>query len=371
LHVNLFRGASSPPSAASRNQVRRGVKMPDVEFRALARGGLKLTTIGLGGTGLGNMYRAVDPEAAIATVHAAYAKGIRYFDTAPVYGFGLSETRLGQAIRSLPRKDIVISSKVGYDLVAIPPEELKPALWDKPPAIRADFDYSRDAVMRSIEGTLKRLGVDAVDMLAIHDPDEAIHFAAGEDPYARSRFKEAMDGAYPVLDELRSRGVVKAVGVGINQWQMLRDFVAAGRFDYFLLAGRYTLLEQDPLETLLPMCEKRGVKIVIGGPYNSGILATGPVKGATFNTKLAPEPVLQRVRRIAAVCAAHQVALPAAALQFPLAHTSVVSVIPGARSVAELRQNLDYLHQRIPSALWDDLKAEGLIEPSAPVPAGA
>lgn len=342
--------------------------MPEIEFRAVTNDGLKVTTMGLGGTGLGNMYRAVDVEAAVATVHAAYERGLRYFDTAPVYGFGLSETRLGLAIKSLPRKDIVISSKVGYDLVPIPPDELRPALWDQPPPFRADFDYSRDAVLRSLEGTLRRLGADYIDMVAIHDPDEAIHFAPGENPRAKSRFKEAMDGAYVVLDDLRSQGVIKAVGVGINQWQMLVDFVTAGRFDYFLLAGRYTLLEQEPLSTLLPLCEQRGAKIVIGGPYNSGVLATGAVAGATFNTRLAPEPVLARVRQLEAVCARHHVALPAAALQFPLGHASVVSVIPGARSVEELQQNLDYMRQKIPSVLWDDLKAEGLIEAAAPTP---
>lgn len=345
--------------------------MQKIEFRAVTPDGLNVTTMGLGGTGLGNMYRSVDIDAAIATVHAAFERGIRYFDTAPVYGFGLSETRLGQAIASLPRRDIVISSKVGYDLVPIPPEELKPTLWQDPPAIRADFDYSRDAVLRSLEGTLKRLGTDYVDMVAIHDPDEAIHFHAGEDPYARSRFREAMDGAYPVLDDLRSQGVIKAVGVGINQWQMLSDFVVAGRFDYFLLAGRYTLLEQEPLATLLPECERRGTKIVIGGPYNSGILATGAIKGATFNTRTAPQQVLDRVSRIEALCARHGVPLPAAALQFPLGHPLVVSVIPGARSVEELNQNLGYLHHRIPSALWTDLRNEGLLDRAAPLPGEA
>jgi len=342
--------------------------MPEIEFRAVTNGGLKVTTMGLGGTGLGNMYRAVEPEAAIATVYAAYARGIRYFDTAPVYGFGLAETRLGEAIKALPRGDIVISSKVGYDLVPIPQDQLKPALWDEPPAIRADFDYSRDAVMRSLEGTLRRLGTDYVDMVAIHDPDEAIHFLPGEDPYARSRFKEAMDGAYPALDDLRAQGVIKAIGVGINQWQMLSDFVVAGRFDYFLLAGRYTLLEQEPLSSLMATCEMRGTSIVIGGPYNSGILATGAVEGATFNTRTAPKAVVERVRRIAAICKEHNVDLPAAALQFPLAHPIVVSVIPGARSVAELEQNLGYMQQRIPPALWSDLKASSLIDPNAPIP---
>jgi D-threo-aldose 1-dehydrogenase len=317
------------------------------------------------------MYRAVDQDAAIATVHAAFENGVRYFDTAPVYGFGLSETRLGQAVKSLPRGDIVISSKVGYDLVPIPPAELKPTLWENPPAMRADFDYSHDAVMRSIEGTLKRLDTDYVDMLSIHDPDEAIHFGPGEDPFARSRFREAMDGAYPALDALRAQGVIKAVGVGINQWQMLSDFVVAGRFDYFLLAGRYTLLEQEPLATLLPLCEQRNTKIIIGGPYNSGILATGAVAGATFNTKPAPEQVLERVHRIEAVCAKYGVALPAAALQFPLGHPLVVSVIPGARSVEELQQNLDYMRQPIPASLWSDLKREGLVAPAAPLPHSA
>ena len=341
-----------------------------MESRTITRD-LKVTTMGLGGTGLGNMYRAVDTEAAIATVRAAYDAGIRYFDTAPVYGYGVSELRLGQAIKTLPRQEIVISSKIGYDLVPIRPEEQTPQLWAETGLYRAEFDYSRDAVMRSIEGTLKRLDVDYVDMISIHDPDEALHFAPGEDPYGKSRFKEAMEGAYPVLDDLRSQGVIKAVGVGINQWQMLRDFVVAGRFDYFLLAGRYTLLEQEPLDTLLPLCERRGTKIIIGGPYNSGILATGPVKGAFFNTRPAPERVLERVRRIAAVCAHHQVALPAAALQFPLGHPLVVSVIPGAQSVAEQDQNLAYMQEKIPSSLWTELKAQGLIEASAPVPAGA
>lgn len=333
--------------------------------------GLSVTTMGLGGTGLGNMYRSTDPLDAHATVQAAYENGIRYFDTAPVYGFGLAESRLGEAIKSLPRNEIVISSKVGYDLVPIPQSEMTRQLWDEAPPFRADFDYSRDGVLRSVESTLKRLGTDYVDMLAIHDPDEAIHFAPGEDPYARSRFREAMDGAYIVLDELRSQGVIKAVGVGINQWQMLSDFVVAGRFDYFLLAGRYTLLEQEPLSVLFPVCEERGTKIVIGGPYNSGILATGARNGATFNTRAAPAHVLDRVRRIEAVCDRHGIPLPAAALQFPLGHPAVVSVIPGARSVAELTQNLDYMRVNIPATLWNDLMAEGLVETGSPLPLGA
>jgi len=344
--------------------------MPAIDFRTVSKNGLRITTMGLGGTGLGNMYRNVDTEAALGTVHAAYAAGLRYFDTAPVYGLGVSETRLGQAIKSLPRGDIVISSKVGYDLVPIRPEEETPQLWINPGLYRAEFDYSKDGVKRSFESSLKRLDTDHIDMVAIHDPDEATHFGPGEDPYARSHFKEAMDGAYRVLDDLRSQGAIRAVGVGINQWQMLRDFVAAGDFDYFLLAGRYTLLEQEPLDSLLVECQKRNTKIVIGGPYNSGILATGPVKGAMFNTRPAPQRILNQVAKIQAVCQRHNVPMAAAALQFPLAHPVVASTIPGAQSIAEFQQNLDFMQSPIPAALWADLKSEGLMAANAPVPEG-
>ncbi|WP_321855744.1 aldo/keto reductase [Paraburkholderia tropica] len=178
-----------------------------------------------------------------------------------------------------------------------------------------------------------------------------------------------MDGAYVVLDELRSQGVIGAVGVGINQWQMLSDFVVAGHFDYFLLAGRYTLLEQEPLRTLLPLCEQHNTKLIIGGPYNSGILASGPVQSATFNTRPAPPFVIDRVRRLQQVCQRHGVPLAAAALQFPLGHPLVSSVIPGARSVAELEENVAFMQHPIPAALWADLKEEGLMEAKAPVPA--
>lgn len=344
---------------------------PGMKTRAITADGLRVTTMGLGGTGLGNMYRATDPQVAHDTVQAAFANGIRYFDTAPVYGFGLAESRLGEAIATLPRDEIVISSKIGYDLVPIPKEDFTPGLWDQAPPFRAEFDYSRDAVLRSLEGTLKRLGTDHVDMVAIHDPDEALHFAPGEDPYARSRFREAMEGAYPALDDLRAQGVIKAVGVGINQWQMLSDFVVAGQFDYFLLAGRYTLLEQEPLATLLPECARRGTRIIIGGPYNSGILATGPVAGATFNTRPAPPAVLQRVGQIKAICDSHGVPLAAAALQFPLGHPVVASVIPGARSVPEMEENIRYMRWTIPAALWSDLKTAGLVDPASPLPVGA
>jgi D-threo-aldose 1-dehydrogenase len=336
--------------------------------RRLGRTELAVTELGLGGTPLGNMYRAMDMETAVATVHAAADFGIRYFDTAPVYGFGLSETRLGQAVAALPRAEIVISSKVGYTLVPIDPAEQKPQLWDQPPPMRADFDYSRDAVLRSVEESLKRLGTSYVDMLAIHDPDEAVDVGGGIDPYSRSQFKQAMEGAFPALADLRNQAVIKAVGVGINQWQMLCDFAEAGDFDYFLLAGRYTLLDQDSMERLLPLCEKHSISLIIGGPYNSGILATGAVNGATYDYRPAMPEILERTRRVEAVCARHGVALQAAALQFPLHNPLVASIIPGARSITEVQANLAFLQQPIPVDFWAELKAERLINQAAPVP---
>lgn len=326
-----------------------------------------VTEMGLGTTPLGNMYRPMDMEGAVATVHAAAAGGIRYFDTAPVYGFGLAETRLGQSVASLSRAEIVIYSKVGYMLVPIDPAEQKPGLWAKPPPLRADFDYSRDAVLRSLESSLKRLDIAHLDMVAIHDPDEAVDVGAGVDPFSHSHFKAAMAGAYPALAELRAQGVIKAIGVGINQWQMLCDFAEAGDFDYFLLAGRYTLLDQDSMARLLPLCETHGISLIVGGPYNSGILATGAVPGATYDYRPASPAILDRVRKIEAVCARHGVTLQAAALQFPLHNPLVASIIPGARSVAEVEANLGFLHQPIPADFWSELKAERLIHADAPV----
>ena len=336
--------------------------------RGLGKTGVAVTELGLGGTPLGNMYRAMDLEGAIATIHAAAEAGIRYIDTAPVYGFGLSETRIGQGIATLPRSELTLSTKVGYTLVPVDPADQKPGIWDQPPPMGSVFDWSRDAVLRSIEGSLKRLDVSAIDMVAIHDPDESHFLKPGDDPYAHSHFKEAIEGAYPVLADLRSQGVIKAVGVGMNQWQMLCDFAKGGDFDYFLLAGRYTLLDQESLAQLLPLCEQRSISLIIGGPYNSGILATGAVPGATYDYSPAAPDLLQRVQKMESVCARHGVSLQAAALQFPLHNPIVASIIPGARSIAEVQANLGFLQQPIPADVWAELKAERLINPEAPTP---
>jgi D-threo-aldose 1-dehydrogenase len=344
------------------------MKMPDImSLRPIGRTALSVTALGLGGAPFGNMFTAMEAGAAQATVNAALASGIRYFDTAPAYGFGLSETRLGQALKSTPRDQFVISSKVGYSLSPADPSEVTSRLWAQPASMRATFDFTRDAVMRSIESSLERLDTPYIDMLAIHDPDEAIDLSGGADPRSRSHFKTVMDGAYPALAELRRQRVIKAIGVGINQWQMLCDFARAGDFDYFLVAGRYTLLDQDSMSELLPLCEQRGISLVIGAPYNSGILATGAIDGATYNYRPATPAILDKVRRIAAVCNRHDVPLQAAALQFPMNHPLVASMIPGARSISELEQGVKLLSHPIPSSFWDELKAERLIDEQAPV----
>jgi len=314
------------------------------------------------------MYQAVEDRAALNLVAAAYSSGVRYFDTAPVYGFGLSETRLGQSLSGLPRDQFVVSTKVGYSLVPLKPGEQSWTLWDKTPPYRSEYDFSKDATLRSLEGSLKRLALDRVDMVAIHDPDEACGIDVNCDPYAKSHFREAMDGAYGVLHELRSQGVIGAVGVGINQWQMLTDFARAGEFDYFLLSGRYTLLEQEALATLFPLCLQHGISIIAGGPYNSGILASGAVEGAYYNYAPATPDILERVRSIEAVCAQFKVSLRAAALQFPLASPLVAAVIPGARSTREFDDNLAALNEVIPMEFWSALQDEALIDPAAPVP---
>jgi D-threo-aldose 1-dehydrogenase len=339
------------------------------QLRLIGTTSLRVTQFGLGGTTLGNIYSAVEEQDALDTIDAAYQAGVRYFDTAPLYGYGLSELRLGKGIARYPRDQVVVSSKVGWSLVPLEPGQQQAIdIFAKALPFRGVIDYSREAVLRSFEESLKRLNTDRIDVVLMHDPDEAISIQPSRDPYEVSHFDEAMKNAYPILDDLRRRGVIKAIGVGMNQWQMLSDFARAGDFDCFLLAGRYTLLEQGPVNKFLPLCEKKKISVIIGGPYNSGILATGAVDGAYYNYQPAPPPMLARVRRIEEVCVRHGVALQAAALQFPFGHPAVTSIIPGARSVAELQANIAHFQQPIPTDFWAELKQLGLIDPTAPVP---
>lgn len=342
--------------------------MNPLALRQVGTTDLQVTQLGLGGTALGNIYSAVEEEAALATVRAAYQAGVRYFDTAPLYGSGLSEIRLGQALRELPRASFVVSSKVGWrlDLTTSTAGQGSGVFADALP-YTAIMDYSRSAIERSLAESLERLGLERIDIVMMHDPDESVTIY-GRGPYEVSHFAQAMTEAYPLLDDLRRQGVIGALGLGMNQWQMLADFARAGEFDCFLLAGRYTLLEQEPLGEFLPLCQEKQISIIIGGPYNSGILATGAVEGAYYNYAPATAEVLTRVRRIESVCTRYGVPLQAAALQFPLGHPTVAAVIPGARSVAELQQNMGFLQHPIPFEFWGALKAEGLIDKNAPVP---
>jgi len=330
----------------------------------IGNGGLAFTELGFGTAPIGNLYRAVADDEAHAVLEAAWQTGSRYYDTAPLYGLGLSETRVNRFLRGKKRDDYVLSTKVGRLLQVAPPDQRTGiGKFFDTPSRREIYDYTHDGVMRSVEFSLERLGVDRIDILYAHDLDLFTH---GSQQALQSKFDEFMGSGYGALISLRDQGVIKAIGAGINEWQSCQWLAERGDFDLFLLAGRYTLLEQESLETLLPLCETRGIGIVLGGPYNSGVLATGPKPGAYYNYSEAPKEILDRVARIEAVCARHGVRLVEAALKFPLMHPSVVSVIPGGQSVEQVRSNRAILDKEIPATLWRDLKAEGLMRDDAP-----
>ncbi len=334
-------------------------------FKAPSGAAIPFTELGFGTAPLGNLYRAVSEEDAQSTLEAAWKAGIRYFDTAPLYGLGLSETRLNHFLRSKKRADYVISTKIGRLLkVCEPSARTGIGKFFDTPSRQEVFDYTYDGVMRSLEASLERLGIDHVDVLFAHDVDVFTHKSeAARDVHV----KTLMSSGYKALVKLREEKTIRAFGAGVNEYQVCETLAAQGDFDIFLLAGRYTLLEQEALNSLLPVCEKRGIGIVLGGPYNSGILATGAKPGAWYNYDPAPKDILDRVRKIEAVCKAHKVKLPQAALRFPMMHPSVVSVIPGAVSPKEVALNVKTMGVKIPKNLWKDLKAQGLLHEGAPV----
>lgn len=332
-------------------------------FRPLGRSGLTVTTLGFGGAPLGDLYAHLDEASAVATVEAALAAGISLIDTSPLYGHGLSEHRIGAALRRSRRKDVVISTKVGR--IAAPfagRGNGSGYLGGLPHGLR--FDYSYDGAMRSLEQSALRLGVDRIDVVLIHDVDVWTH---GKDAI-EARFAQAMDGAYRALDQLRAAGAVKAIGVGVNEADICERFARAGDFDTMLLAGRYSLLEQPGLASFMPLAQQKGIDLMLGGVFNSGILATGPVTGAKYNYQPAPPQILARVAAIEAVCARHGVPLRRAALQFPLGHPAVASLVMGAVKPEEVIDQVAELSAPVPAALWTELKAEGLLGPDVPVP---
>lgn len=327
-------------------------------------GGLTFTELGFGTAPLGNLYRAISNAEAAAILDLSWDSGIRYYDTAPLYGLGLSETRLNGLLYGKNRDDYVLSTKVGRLLTVVPPDQRDGfGKWFDVPARREVYDFTYDAVLRSIEFSLERLGVDRIDILYGHDLDL---FNQGTQEVLDAKLREFLDGGHRALVELREQGVISALGVGVNQWEPAQWLVENGDPDIILLAGRYTLLEQEALNSFLPLCEQRGVGVVIGGAYNSGILATGPKPGAFYNYDPAPQDIIERVAKIEAICTAHKVRLVDAAFQFPLCHPAVVSVVPGGQAVAEMESNLNAANADIPSDLWAELKAEGLMDKRAP-----
>ena len=338
------------------------------ERRRIAQTALEIPVFGMGTAHLGELYGKVEEAASQATLAAAWEAGVRYFDTAPWYGRGLAEHRLGGFLRGLPRADFLVSTKVGRSLH----RPADPSRFDRGPWVgglnfEVRFDYSRDGVMRAYEQALQRLALDTVDALVIHDLDAAYHDAEGMLRHARDLEGSGM----AALEELKAAGDIKAVGIGINTGEQLATLPEALALDFALVAMPYTLLDQASLTTGMKLCEDRGISVIIGAPLASGILATGAARGATYGYGAASEAVLDKVRGIEAVCAAHSVPLIAAALQFPLAHPAVAGIIPGAARPQEIAANVAALETAIPAAFWADLKAGGLIDAAAPVPGGA
>ena len=329
------------------------------------RGALSFTELGFGTAPIAGLYREVLEAEADATFAGAWEAGIRYYDTAPLYGLGLSETRLNRALRG--KSGFVVSSKVGRLLRPVPAAQRDGiGKWFGVPNRREVYDYSYDGTMRSLEFTLERTGLDRIDVVYAHDLDLFNH---GTPEALQARLDAFMAGGYKALLSLRDQGVIRAFGAGVNEWQPAQWLTEHGDFDIFLLAGRYTLLEQEALTSFLPLCSQRGIGVVVGGPYNSGVLATGARPGAWYNYDPAPAWVLERVARIEAICAAHGVRLVDAAFQFPLCHPAVLSVIPGGVGPEQVAANARAAAAVIPPALWAALKTEGLLREDAPVEA--
>lgn len=324
----------------------------------LGRSGVEVSALSFGAATIAGLHRAVSEDTAREAVDAAWSLGIRYFDTAPHYGLGLSERRLGAALADRPRDEYVISTKVGRLLVPSPENAGARDLgggFDVPADHRRVWDFSGDGVRRSLESSVDRLGVDRVDIVLIHDPDD--------------HWEQAVDEAYPALHELRAQGVVGAIGAGMNQWEMLERFVVETDVDAVMLAGRYTLLEQFALDSMLPACERRGVSVLAAGVFNSGLLATDvPDPNANYNYTRAPSDLRATALRIGEICRRHGVSMPAAALAFVAAHPAVATLVMGARTAAQITRNAEVFNARVPPELWPDLVRAGLLRPDAPVP---
>ena len=341
--------------------------MTTLKRRKVGRTKLEVTELGLGGAPMGGFRATISDAEAVKLTDDGYDAGIRYFDTSPYYGYGRSELRMGAALREKPRDSYVLSTKIGRVMHAMKPGEKPPADFRENglPGFAPVYDYTYDGVMRSLEHSHMRLGLQKIDIALIHDVD---FWTTKDRAVLEERFRTVMDSGYRALDDLRRAGIIGAIGVGINEADTSTRFIKAGDFDCMLLAGRYTLLEQGALEEFLPECTKRHVSVILGGPYNSGILTGGVKPGATHDYVAAPAALIDKAQKIEAVCTRHGVPLGAAAMQFPLFHPAFCAVIPGALSTAEVKQNVSHMSVRIPVELWSELKREKLLDPAAPTP---
>ncbi len=341
--------------------------MDPIATRTLGRTGVKVTQLGFGGASLGELFRKAPEEEAVATVRTAWDAGIRYFDTAPWYGRGLSELRMGSGLRDRPRDEFVLSTKIGRWLRAPnDPGSFRGAPWVGGAPFEVVFDYSYDGIMRSYEQSQLRLGIARYDLAVIHDLDHLYHQPESK---LAAYFMQLATSGWRAVEELRSSGMLKGVGAGINDLGLIPRFLELVDLDFFLIAMPYTLLRQDVLESELPACVERGIGFIIGAVFQSGILATGVVEGAHSDYAPATLEVVDRVRRIEAVCTRHRVPIAAAALQFPLGHPNVASVIPGAYKPSQVERNVASFRHPIPAELWAELKHEGLLRNDAPTPA--
>ncbi|MGL5114365.1 MAG: aldo/keto reductase [Beijerinckiaceae bacterium] len=331
-----------------------------LELRPLGRTGLAVSALSFGAAPLGDLYGILDDAIAIDTVVAAVETGMTLIDTSPLYGHGLSEHRVGTALRRVDREKVLLSTKVGR--VCSPAiGALERGGYAGGLPFAAALDYSRDGALRSIEQSLLRMGTNRIDIALVHDIDRRNHGDALD-----TRFAEVMAGAWPALERLRAEGVVRAIGIGVNEAEICQRFAERCDMDVVLLAGRYSLLEQASLDTFLPVAEARGIGVMLGGVFNSGILATGPIPGAKHDYTDAPPGVLERTRRIEAICHGHGVALPTAAMHFAALHPAISTLVLGATTPAEVSRNLAGWCKTVPSALWLELKAKGLLRPDAP-----
>lgn len=338
--------------------------MPDLlPQRTLGRSGLEVSAIGFGAAMIGDLYSPIEELDAIETICCALEKGVTLIDTSPLYGHGLSEHRIGAALRRAPQAKVILSTKVGRVTDPFSPSNNAVTGYSGGAPHAVNFDYSREGTMRSLEQSLIRLGRDHIDLVLVHDLERGAHGHRYD-----KVFESAMEGAVPTLAALRKQGIIKAYGIGVNDADAAEKFVRNSDPDAVLLAGRYSLLEQPANTTFLPLAEERNIGVILGGVFNSGILATGPIRGARYNYTEAPSDIMMRANLIESICKKHKISLRTAALQFVLGHPSVSSIVLGAASALEVENQLNDLRHSIPKQLWTDLRGENLIPPEIPFP---